>query len=55
MLTEDGQPNGIEFSDYLENITILDFLNDASDNDSNASNGSFKFDKSYQKEFEREK
>ena len=53
MSTKNGQKDGIEFSDYHRNHTILDFLQDADDDKSNKSNESFMFDKSYHKEFKR--
>ena len=53
MVTEYGNQDGIEFSIYHENITVLDLLTYYGDYDSNASNKSFKFDNLYQKEFKR--
>ena len=49
---EDGQPDDIQIGDAQGQITILDFLTDGGDDDSNASDKSFKHDKSYQKEFD---
>ena len=54
MGTKDGQLYGREFSNYHENIAVLDFLTDVGGEDSNTSNKSFIFEKSYEKEFERE-
>ena len=41
---EDNAPNGIQIGDVEGNLTILDFLIEAGDDDSNASDESFKHD-----------
>ena len=48
---EDNAPDGIQIGDAEENLTILDFLTETGDDDSNASDESFKHEKSYQKEY----
>ena len=54
MSEKDGQPVGIELSDYHDNMIILYFLLKYGKDDSNASDNSFKFDHSYQKEFDKQ-
>lgn len=49
---EDDEPDGIQISNAHGNLTIHDFLIEASDDDSNASNESLKYDNTYQKEFD---
>lgn len=46
---EDNVPDRIQTGDAEDNLTILDFLTEAGDDDSNASNKNFKHNKSYQK------
>ena len=50
----EGQSEGIKFSDYHRNITVLNFLLNHREDDSNASDKSFKFDDTYQKEFDKQ-
>ena len=49
---EDNVPDGIQIGDVEGNLTILYFLKEAGDDDINASDESFKHNKSYQKEFD---
>lgn len=46
---QEGKLEGIEFSDYHGNITVLDFLLNHGKDDSNTSDKSFKFDDFNQK------
>ena len=57
MRATEKQPNGIQFTNMDEKVTIHDLdLNRANDdnNNSNASNESFDHDEEYQKEFDKE-
>ena len=49
---QDSEPDGIQISSAEGKLTILDFIEDAEDNNSNASDESFKDDNGYQKEFD---
>ena len=49
---EDGQPDGIQIGDAQGQLTIMDFLTEAGNDNSNASDKSLKHNKSYQKEFD---
>ena len=46
---EDNSPDRIQIGDGEGYLTILDFLTEVRDDDSNASDESFKHDKSYKK------
>ena len=53
---EEGQPEGLEFSDMNGKITLDDFAaNDNNDDDSNASDADFKMDEEYQDELDKER
>ena len=49
---QDRQPDGIQISNAEGSLTILNFLEDASDNNKNESDEIFKHDNGYQKEFD---
>ena len=51
ILMKEGQPEGIVFSNNHGNITVINFLLNHGEDDSNASDESFKFYDTYQKEF----
>ncbi|OEU05741.1 hypothetical protein FRACYDRAFT_258465 [Fragilariopsis cylindrus CCMP1102] len=54
--SEEGQPEGLEFSDMNGKITLDDFAaNDNNDDDSNASDADFKMDEEYQDEPDKER
>lgn len=54
MPIREGQLEGIQFDDHKGNITVLDFLINHREDDTNASDESFKFDDTYQKEFDNQ-
>lgn len=49
---EDSESDGIQIEGANRNLTILDFLTDAVDDNSNISNKRFKHDESYQNELD---
>ena len=49
---EDNAPDGIQIGDAEDNLNILELLTEAGDDNSNASDKSFKHNESYQKEFD---
>jgi hypothetical protein len=51
---QEGQPEGIQFSDMNGNITLQDFAENDNDEDSNASDDDFKLDEEYQEEVDNE-
>ena len=52
MGVEYREPDGIQIGDANGNLMILDFLTEVGDDDSNASDKSFKHNELYQKEFD---
>ena len=52
MSTKEGQPEGIQFADHHGIITVINFLISHGEDDSNASDESFRFDDTCQKEFD---
>jgi hypothetical protein len=51
---QEGQPEGIQFSDMNGNIILQDFAENDNDEDSNASDDDFKLDEEYQEEIDNE-
>jgi hypothetical protein len=51
---QEGQPEGVQFSDMNGNITLQDFAGNYNDEDSNASDDDFKLDEEYQEEVDNE-
>ena len=49
MSQQEGKPENMQLSDYLGNITVIDFLLKHGEDDSNASNESFNFDNLFYK------
>jgi hypothetical protein len=51
---QEGQPEGIQFSDINGNVTLQDFAENDNDEDSNASDDDFTLDEEYQEEVNNE-